>query len=135
MLATRMILLVLILILLNWKCYKTLKNPSSIDFILKNKPHSFQKSCVMKTDLSDFWSMILTTTKITFQIYKGQVWNYGDYKHFYNENYRQELLTETSNSYLRFDNEGFTKVFELGRVVLDRHDPWKQNSINKTLSK
>ena len=72
------------------------------DLILTNKRFSFQNSCVAETGLSEFHRMILTVTKMTFQKLKPGVINYRDYKHFNNESFRDNLLSET---YLEFDNK------------------------------
>ena len=47
--------------------------------------------------------MILTVTKMTFQKLKPRFINYREYKHFNSERFRDDLLSEISNSYLEFD--------------------------------
>ena len=84
--------------------YKNADSPSRIDLILTSKPLSFQNTCAAETGLSDFHRMRLTVTKITFQKLKPGVINYRDYEHFNNERFRDNLLSEISNSYLEFDN-------------------------------
>ena len=123
-------------------CYKTPDNPSCIDLILTNKPLSFQNACVAETGLSDFHWMLLTVTKTTFQKLKPRVINYRDYKHFNNERFTDDLLSEISNSYLEFDNNSFDEFFNMCRLTLNQHAPWKQKYargnnmrfMNKTLS-
>ena len=88
-------------------CYNNPEKPSCIDLILKNKPHGFSNSCVIKTGLSDSPRMILTATKMIFQKLRPRVINYRSYKNFSNENYRKNLLAELSNSGLRFDGSNF----------------------------
>ena len=122
--------------------YKNLDNPSCIDLILTNKPLSFQNSCVVETGLSDFHRMMLTVTKMTFQKRKPRVINYRDYKHFNNEMFRDDLLSEILNSYLEFDNS-FDEFLNVCRSTLVQHAPRKQKYargnhmpfMNKTLSK
>ena len=92
-------------------CYKNPDNPSCIDLILRNKPLSFQNSCVAETGLSDVHPMIFTVTKMTFKKLKPRVINYRNYKHFNNERFRDDLLSEISNSYLEFDNNSFDEFF------------------------
>ena len=48
-------------------CFKNSKNPSCIDLMLRNKPHSFQKKCVIETGLSDFHRMTIFVLKMHFQ--------------------------------------------------------------------
>ena len=93
--------------------YKKSEKQSSIGLILTNKPHSFQISCVVETSLSDFHRTILTAKTMTFQKLRPPVTNYRDYKHFNNKNCRKDLMTEISNSCLRFDDSGFNEVLDL----------------------
>ena len=66
-----------------------------------------------------------------------------DYKHFNNERFRDDLLSEISNSYLEFDNNSFDEFFNMCRSKLDQHAPQKQTYargnhmpfMNKALSK
>ena len=104
-------------------CYENPDNPSCTDLILTNKP---QNSCVAETGLSDFHQMILTVTKITFQKLKHKVINYRDYKHFNNERFRDDLLSEISNSYLELNNNSFDEFFNMCRSTLDQHALRKQ---------
>ena len=124
-------------------CYKNPEKPSCIDLILTNKTHSFQKSGVIETGLSDFHRMAVTVTKMTFQKLKPRIINYRDYKFFYNVRHRNDLLQEISNSYLEFNGNGFSGFFDICRTTLDQHAPRKKKFtrgnhmpfINKTLSK
>ena len=76
---------------------------------------------------------------MTIQKAIPRVINYSDYKHFDNENCGKELLTELSNSFLRFDYSGFSDFFDSCRVTLDQHAPliqkYVQDNLNKTFSK
>ena len=58
---------------------------------------------------------------MTFQKLKPRVINYRDYKHFNNERFRDDLLSEISNSYLEFDNNSFDEFFKMCRSTLDQH--------------
>ena len=87
--------------------------------------------------------MVRIITEMTFQKLKPRVINYRDYKHFNNERFRDDLLSEISNSYLEFDNNSFDEFFNMCRSTLDQHAPRKQTYargnrmpfMNKTLSK
>ena len=46
-----------------------------------------------------------------------RVINYKDYKHFNNERFRDDLLSEISNSYLEFDNSSFDEF----SICADQH--------------
>ena len=124
-------------------CYINPDNPSYLDIILTKKPLRSQSSCVVETGLSDFHRMILTVTKMTFQKLKRRVLNYKDYKHFNNERFRDDLLSEISNSYLEFDNNNFDEFFNMCQSTLDQHAIQKQkyargnhlSFMNKALAK
>ena len=113
------------------------------DFISTNKPHSFQNSGVIETGLSDFYRMTVTFTKVTFQKPKPRMINYRDHKFFDNVRYRNDLLQEISNSYLDFNDYGFSGFFDICQSTLDQHAPRKKKHArgnhmsftSKTLSK
>ena len=42
-------------------CYKNPEKPSCIDLILTNCPRSFQNSCAIETELSDFHKVVVTS--------------------------------------------------------------------------
>ena len=75
-------------------CYKNSENPSSIDLILTNNPRSFKNSCVIETGLSDFYRMVVTVMKTSFDRLKSRIITYRDYKSFKNKIFREELLYE-----------------------------------------
>ena len=87
-------------------CYKNPVNPSSIDLILTNYPCRFQKSCFIKTDLSDFHRTVVTVIKTSFERLKPSVIDYRDYKSFEKKLFREELLFELSNSTLEESADG-----------------------------
>ena len=66
-------------------CYKNPENPSFINLILTNSPHSFQCSSAIETGLSDFHKMIVTVLKTTFQRIPAKIRNYRDYRDFNND--------------------------------------------------
>ena len=47
-------------------CFKSVQNPTSIDFILTNKSTSFGNSFALETGLSDHHKMIITVLKTSF---------------------------------------------------------------------
>ena len=116
-------------------CYKNLEKPSCIDLILTNEPHSFQNSGVIETGISGFHRMTVTVTKMTFQKLKPRIINYRDYKFFDNVRYRNDLLQEISNSYLEFNDNGFSGFLDICRTTLDQHAPQKKAIICHLLTK
>ena len=73
-------------------CYKNPDKPTCIDLILTNCPGSFQNSCVIETDLSDFHMMIVTVMTTSYRKIELRVINYRDTKSFSNEGFRESLL-------------------------------------------
>ena len=63
-------------------CFKNPENPSCIDLILTDSPYSFQNSCVIETDPSDFHKMIVSVMKTTFQKLKPRIVQYRDCSNF-----------------------------------------------------
>ena len=66
-------------------CHKNPDKPTCADLILKSCPGSFQNSCVIETDLSDFHKMIVTVMKTSYRKIEPMVITYRDYKSFSNE--------------------------------------------------
>ena len=77
-------------------CFKNPDNPSCIDLILTNKHLSFQRSCAIKTGLSDFHKMVLTVMKIHFPKRKPRIITCPKYK---------KIRKETFLIYLQHDVE------------------------------
>ena len=70
---------------------KNPKKPSCIDLILKNCPCSFQNSCVIEIYLSDFHKMVTTVMITTFRKMKRKVIKNCNFKHFWNNTFRESL--------------------------------------------
>ena len=87
--------------------------------------------------------MTVTVTKMTFQKLKPRIINYRDCKSFNNVKYRNDLLREISNCYLKFNDNGFSGFFDICQTTFDQKEPRKKKYargnhmpfINKTLSK
>ena len=52
-------------------CYKNPSNPKCIDLILTNVPRSFQTTCVIETELTDFHLITLTVVRKSFKKLKS----------------------------------------------------------------
>ena len=87
--------------------------------------------------------MVVTVMKTSFERLKPKVINYRDYKSFENKLFREELLSELSNSTLEENANGLEEFTEMCQKTLNHHAPAKQKFvrgnhlpfINKTLSK
>ena len=86
-------------------CYKNPTNPSCVDFILTNRPRSFQNSCTFETGLSDFHKMTLTVLKSSFAKEKPRTPNYRNYKFFNNILFRHQVLNQLINSNLQISDK------------------------------
>ena len=78
-------------------CYKNPEKPSCIDLILANFPRSFQNSCAIETELSDFHKLVLTVMKTTYKKSQPKIINCRSYKYFSNESFIEELIQIEAN--------------------------------------
>ena len=104
-------------------CFKNPENPSCIDLILTNKPHSFQNTAVLETGLSDFHKLTLTVLKTSFRKMPPKVITYRNYKYYSNINFCNEL-----NFYLKGVDLNRISNDEYVHLVMDvfnRHAPLK----------
>ena len=127
-------------------CFKNLGNPSCIDLILTNNPLSFQNSGVIETGLFDFHKMIVTVMKTTYQKLDPKVTeittHYRDYSTFYNDNFREHLLSALVMENLDTNNDS-EKFLAVCVKTVDRFAPYKKKHLrgnnmpfmNKSLSK
>ena len=87
--------------------------------------------------------MTVTVMKMHFQKLQPRVINYRDYKHFQNENVREDLLFRLSKLNIKNNDDGFTGFIETCMETVNQHAPCKQKDgrenhlpfMNKTLSK
>ena len=84
--------------------FKSVDNPSCIDLILTNHPKCFQNSGVYETGISDFHKLTFTVLKTYFQKAKPRFIKYRDYKHFDNNEFRDELIRELSSNNMQYDD-------------------------------
>ena len=87
--------------------------------------------------------MTVTVMNMHFQKLQPRVINCRGYKHFQNENFREDLLFGLSKLNIRNNDDGFTGFIETCMETVNQHAPCKQKHvranhlsfINKTLSK
>ena len=77
--------------------FKNAENSSCIDLILSSRPWSFQNSWANETRLSGFHKITLTVMKRSFQKYKPRITKFRDHRHFKNNAFREDLLSELLN--------------------------------------
>ena len=94
---------------------------SLIDLILTNRKFSFKNTQSFETGLSDHHHMVYTMLKTTFQKSEPKQLIYRDFKNFYFESFKNDLLENMvtcDRSYDEFDRK-FT-------AVLNKHAPKKK---------
>ena len=101
-------------------CYKNPKNPSCMDLILTNCPHSFQISCVIETGLSDFHKIVITW-KLKLKVIK-----YRGYKYFCNGTVRESLQDIFSHNLKNSCNDYYSNFPISCKNVLDKIPTWKK---------
>ena len=77
-------------------CFRNTENPICINLMLTKVPRSFQSTYVIETDLSDFHLMTLTVVRKEYQKFQSRIISYRSYRHFPNENFRENLLHNLS---------------------------------------
>ena len=101
-------------------CYKNPEKPC-IDLILTNCPRSFQNSCAIETELSDFHKLVVTVMKTTYKKSQPKIIKYRSYKYFNNESFREELIQIQANGNNR--DESFENFTSSCNVILNKHAP------------
>ena len=122
-------------------CYKNPEKPSCIDLILTNCTRSFQNSCAIETELSDFHKVVVTVMKRTYKKSHPKIINYRSHRYFSNQSLREELMQIEANG--NNCNERFENFTSSCSVILNKHAPQKKKYMrgnqspfmNKTLSK
>ena len=88
------------------------------DLILTNNPKCFQNSGVYETDISDFHKLTFTVLKTYFQKAKPKIIKYRDYKHFDNNEFRDELIRELSSNNMQSDD--LARFTNISKMILEK---------------
>ena len=120
-------------------CYKSTKNPSSIDIILTNKKLSFQNSMTVETGLSDFHKMTVTVLKRYFKKKDPITITYRNLKSFDGLKFREDIKNQLEKSE-NLNVDVFKNIFV---SVWNSHAPVKKKVVrgnnapfmNRALSK
>ena len=99
-------------------CYKNPDCPTCIDLILTNVPRSFQSTCVVETELSDFHLMTLTVLRKSFKKFQPKLIKYRSYKTFSNEAYRETLINNLSIENFINNDDGFQRFCDISLNAL-----------------
>ena len=122
-------------------CYKSSKNPSSIDVMLTNKKGDFKNSVTIETGLSDWHKMTVTVLKTYCKKQDPIVINYRDYSKFREDIFREDLVRQLE--VLDMNTMTIDQFNDIFKTTLNWHAPMKKKTIrgnnapfmNKTLSK
>ena len=114
-------------------CFKSVDNPSCIDLILTNHTKCFQNSGVYETSISDFYKLTFTVLKTYFQKAKPRIIKYRDYKHFGNNEFRDELIRKLSPNNMQSDN--LVRFTNISKMTLEKKAPLKERYVRNNQAK
>ena len=98
--------------------FKRVDNSSCIDLILTNYPKCFQNPGVYETGISDVHQLTFTAFKTYFQKAKPRIIKYRDYKHFDNNEFRNELIRKLSSNNMQPDD--LARFTNFSKMVLEK---------------
>ena len=104
--------------------YKSLINQSYIDLVITNSFSSLQNTNTVSTGLSDFYKMVITVLKQTFQRSSPKELVSRDYKNFDRLTFKRDL-EEKLNQQIN-ECKHFEQIF---LKVLNTHTPIKRESL------
>ena len=107
-------------------CFKNPENLTCVDLILTNHPNSFHNFYVIETSLSDLHKMTVTIMKASFRRLQPRIINCKDCKHFQNNAFREELLSELLNVNIDENEDDFSNFLYIYEKILNYHAPCKQ---------
>ena len=114
-------------------CFKSVDNPSCKDLILTNHPKCFQNSGVYEIGINDFHKLTFTILKTYFQKAKPRIIKYRDYKHFENNEFRDELIRELSSSNMQSDD--LAQFTNISKMILEKKAPLKERYVRYNQAK
>ena len=106
-------------------CYKNPDNSACIDLIVIKYPRTFQSTCVIETELSDFHLMTLNIMKKTFKKQRTRIINYRSSKHFSQEEFRKSLIDNLSSQIYVNNDDGFNRFCKISIDTLNSFAPIK----------
>ena len=124
-------------------CYKNLGKLTCINLIWINCPRSFQNYCVVEKGLSDFYKMIATVMKTSYQRSQPKIIHYRNYKNFSNNIFRESLQKIFPQNFGNSCDEDVVDFLISCNKILDKYAPHKKKYVrgnhlpfmNKNLSK
>ena len=113
-------------------CFKGV--PSLIDLIITNRPKRFKNTVSVETGLSDFHSLVCTSTKFHIPKQKAITFTYRSYKHFNKIIFLRDLSAIPYHISECFDDvdDAYYVWNELTMQVVNEHAPVKCKTIKGT---
>ena len=114
-------------------CYKNIDNPSCIDLLLTNSAKSFESTCTIEKDLSDFHKLVFTVLNEKHEQMPPLIIQYRDYQNIDYAIFNNNLRKQTEN--LNFSELDFATLREIFIEILDKFAPLQKKYIRANHSK
>ena len=103
-----------------------------MDLILTNRQKCFQNSAIIKAGLPDFFKLSFAVSKSYFRKPEPNKLTYRDFKNFFNQKFRAELLKELSEYNIDASQFELFRTISLGLLI--KLAPAKQNTLKNNQS-
>ena len=107
-------------------CFKSIENPTCVDFIITDKSGSFKHTDVFETGISDDHKLVTTVMKAKFTKASSKYVHYRNYKNFNEQDFKLELRGKLEVDVVDANYETFHNVY---LNVLNKHAPIKTKVI------
>ena len=84
----------------------------------------FQNSGVYETGISDFHKLTFTVLKTYFQKANPRIIKYRDYKHFDNNEFRDEVIRESSSNIMQSDH--LARFTDISKMILQKKSTFER---------
>ena len=89
----------------------------------------FQNSGVYEIGISDFHKLTFTVLEIYFQKAKPRMIKHSDYKHFDNNDFRDELIRELSSKSNNIQSDDLSRFINISKMILEKKAPSKERYV------
>ena len=100
---------------------------------ITNHPKCFQNSGVYEIGISDVHKLTFTVLKTYFQKAKPRIIKYSDYKHFDNNEFRDELIRELFSNNMQSDD--LARFTNISKMMLEKKAPLKERYVRYNQAK
>ena len=115
--------------LINRKTFHKSVSGTTIDIMLTNKPHCFQKTGTVVTGLSDFHKMIISCLKTTFKKIPPKKIIFRDYKNFDEQNFLHDLDQKMIKGKFYKEKNMYESFPDTFKAVENKHAPLKEKIV------